>query len=665
MRQVIAPLFLAACFAFAQLPVPTGSPKLTYATYAGAAQYSAYSGVAVDPSGFAYVSGSGPVSDSTCTFLTKLNQAGTDAVWSICTPFTEVDGIALDVSGSIYVIGTNSHLIGNALSRDPSTVIKFTADGQTTVYSVQISGAYATAISVDTSGAVYLAGQADMSTFQTIPGANSSNPASSTFAEKLNPDGTVAYATGIDLLSVGGITVDSIGQAWVAGAACFPIQGVVNLICDTTRLGTASAIRKLDAQGVNVLVAVTFGGGGRGVDAGVNDDRATGVKVDPFDAVWFVGADGSGRVPVTPGALVSQGGPYAIKLSPSGDVQYGTYLGSVVSAYTTPLAIDLAGNPYFVLNTSNLASVLLHLNVDGSPVLSSQNLSVTSQGIAIDGNGGLYTATSIAPPGIPGNPNSFCPTTPGAYQPLNGVYQPFAAGPGICVAKFDLTQNATAQVGNPVNAASLLPSAVAPGELISIPGVNLPSNPVVSFDGIRAPILYSDANRITTVIPFNVRSTMTALEIVGVGGRNLYVWPASPGLFTADGSGSGQLHARNADGTLNSSANPAVAGSTVTLYMTGAGAMTPNVADGTPGPVAPPFPTPYLNVTATVNNISATVLGAFQAPGRVAGVLQVDVAIPVGTSSGDALVAVAVGNAPYENFPTIARTTIAVQKPSE
>ena len=45
----------------------------------------------------------------------------------------------------------------------------------------------------------------------------------------------------------------------------------------------------------------------------------------------------------------------------------------------------------------------------------------------------------------------------------------------------------------------------------------------------------------------------------------------SPGLFTVDGSGSGQVAAVNQDGSLNNGANPAKAGSIVTLYATGQG----------------------------------------------------------------------------------------------
>ncbi len=56
----------------------------------------------------------------------------------------------------------------------------------------------------------------------------------------------------------------------------------------------------------------------------------------------------------------------------------------------------------------------------------------------------------------------------------------------------------------------------------------------------------------------------------------------SPGLFTVDGSGSGQIAAVNQDGSLNNGANPAKAGRVVTLYATGQGVVSSMPLDGQP-----------------------------------------------------------------------------------
>ena len=51
-----------------------------------------------------------------------------------------------------------------------------------------------------------------------------------------------------------------------------------------------------------------------------------------------------------------------------------------------------------------------------------------------------------------------------------------------------------------------------------------------------------------------------------------------PGIFTIEGTGSGQAIVQNADGTLNSSSNLAAKGSTISILATGAGQNTPDSA---------------------------------------------------------------------------------------
>jgi len=87
-----------------------------------------------------------------------------------------------------------------------------------------------------------------------------------------------------------------------------------------------------------------------------------------------------------------------------------------------------------------------------------------------------------------------------------------------------------------------------------------------------------------------------------------------PALFTASGGGSGQAEALNQNGTLNSAANPAAAGSTVALFATGAaGSM----------------------LAVTIQGESAAVQSVSTA---TAGVEQIDVQIPTGLASGTASV---------------------------
>ena len=58
-----------------------------------------------------------------------------------------------------------------------------------------------------------------------------------------------------------------------------------------------------------------------------------------------------------------------------------------------------------------------------------------------------------------------------------------------------------------------------------------------------------------------------------VGDCGVRVSCTATALFTADGSGSGPLDARNQEETINSIGNPVSAGATVGLFMNGAGAV--------------------------------------------------------------------------------------------
>jgi uncharacterized protein (TIGR03437 family) len=90
--------------------------------------------------------------------------------------------------------------------------------------------------------------------------------------------------------------------------------------------------------------------------------------------------------------------------------------------------------------------------------------------------------------------------------------------------------------------------------------------------------------------------------------------------------------------------------------MTGVGQMVPAMEDGSTGPLLPPYPVTLNYLSATVNRVSTPVVYAYQAPGRVAGIVQVGVLVPPSTAPGDATVAVAVGSA----SPRVSQTATIV-----
>ncbi len=252
---------------------------------------------------------------------------------------------------------------------------------------------------------------------------------------------------------------------------------------------------------------------------------------------------------------------------------------------------------------------------------------------------------------------------------------------GDSLATVDIVVANAAVIGAVVDAASYATGTVtAPdigtvsrGELVTIFGSNLgPATPApmsitaggfvdttsasgvsVTVDSRPAPLIYVSENQISIQIPYE--AVIGPSNVVAVtNGSNppitatVTVAATAPGLFTADGSGTGQAAALNYSATtklytLNSSTNLAKIGDTVILYLTGEG-----VFDSTPllggssdtGFVIPPglASTPQVNPLPTVmiGGVDASAGVAYAGPvvGSIIGVLQINVVVPVGSTTG-------------------------------
>lgn len=230
-----------------------------------------------------------------------------------------------------------------------------------------------------------------------------------------------------------------------------------------------------------------------------------------------------------------------------------------------------------------------------------------------------------------------------------------------------------------VNAATYADGPVAPGELVTIFGygvgpasgaaMNTGSAAVatqlaesrVLFDNTPAPLLYTRSDQVNAVVPYSIAgrsSTRVRMEYLGLT-SDAFLVPvatASPGIFTMDGSGTGQGAILNQDSSVNSAANPAQPGSVVVIYATGAGLMNPAVPDGAITGTDP-LPKPVAPMTVTIGDIGAQVLYAGAAPGLVAGALQVNALIPAGVVVGPRVsVLLTIGN-----ISSQAGVTVAIQ----
>jgi uncharacterized protein (TIGR03437 family) len=350
----------------------------------------------------------------------------------------------------------------------------------------------------------------------------------------------------------------------------------------------------------------------------------------------------------TPGASVTSQVAFSSQASPvSGvqfDVQYDNSAMSLVAMLGDPARIS-GKNLYTVDLASNKKRFLIiGLNQtsipDGTLINLFVNLSPTAPA-------GVYALTLSNVSGTDASGNALSVTgTDGAVTVSAGSVAPL-------------------QPNGVLNAASLLPGPVAPGELVTLIGSGIgpvsvqqstgPSSGTVLagtsvlFNGVAAPLLYASPDQINAIVPYSVAGNATTQVTVTAQGKTiasvtLVTATTAPSIFTLDSTGVGPGAILNQDSSVNSQSNPASKGSVISIYASGAGQTYPPGVDGQISNAVLPAPT--LPVSVQIGGQNAIVLYAGAAPELVAGVLQVNVLVPSDVSSGPAVpVVLTVGGA--------------------
>ena len=189
----------------------------------------------------------------------------------------------------------------------------------------------------------------------------------------------------------------------------------------------------------------------------------------------------------------------------------------------------------------------------------------------------------------------------------------------------------------------------------------------VFVGGVAAPLLYASSSQINLQIPSATPAgSFQEFQVVRAStGQILASWlfridSGSPGLFTANATGAGQLAATNADGTPNDGTHPAKAGTFITLYGTGQGLVDGLPPDGQPNPPGehPTAARPRVFINADFVPDSDVQYSGL-APGFV-GLWQINVKIPANAPPADVSVFVQFQGlvSSQDQFGTVRRTTI-------
>ncbi len=274
------------------------------------------------------------------TFILKLDPTGSQILYSVLLSRSLGQSIAVDALGSAYVSGIAAPTALSGIPSFPLTsgvfsntvpanagggaafAAKLSPDGSTLLYSTLLQQPSSpapgfqvinpTKIAVDSTGALYIGGQATvrgfdpnitsswmplpvtLGAFHTAPGA--------AFVLKLNPNASgLDYATYIDGVigpnlptgSVAGIAVDSSGDAFVAGTSS---GGTF-----TTTPGAYQAavgdgfVMELNPSGTAPIYSTFFGAPGAGT-------KISSIALDSHGEAIIAGSAG-GSLPITPGAF--------------------------------------------------------------------------------------------------------------------------------------------------------------------------------------------------------------------------------------------------------------------------------------------------------------------------------------------------------------------------
>jgi len=274
-------------------------------------------------------------------------------------------GIIVDSSGSAYLTGytKSSNLPTTPGSFDPghngdhdAFVAQLSTDGSELIYSTFLGGSGSDggySVVVDEAGNAYVTGYTGSTNFPTSSGSydvsfNGPSDGFDAFVVKLNPAGSgLIYSTYLGGGSTDGgheIVVDGAGNAYVTGrteSANFPSK--IGSF-DTSHNGSADAfVVKLNQNGSGLSYATFLGGS--------SDDGSNGIAMDGAGNAYVSGSTESYNFPTTVGAFdtIYNGDKdtFVLKLNAAGSAPvYGTFLGgaSLDSGYA--IAVDNAGNAY-------------------------------------------------------------------------------------------------------------------------------------------------------------------------------------------------------------------------------------------------------------------------------------------------------------------------------
>jgi uncharacterized protein (TIGR03437 family) len=507
-------------------------------------------------------------------------------------------GLALDSSGNLYIADSTNQRIRKISGGTITTVAGngtggYSGDGKAATSAELL---YPSGVAVDSSGNIYIA-----DTFNHVIREVTTNGDINTIAG----DNTGGYtgdtgaATAAELEFPTSVAVDSSGNVYIADSGNNVIREVSGGIINTV-IGT------VPNQQLNDPVSILLDGLGN-----LYIVEQSGYKISKFNfaASTLTLVAGNGYIGYTgdngPAVDAALDEPSGLALDANGYLYFCDADNSVVRK------ISPSGIITTIAGTTIGGRITPGYYGDGGPATSA--LLNFPRGIAVDAKGNVYIADTVNYAVRWLQPQTPAIATGGVVNAASFTAQ---LSPGALASVFGSNFTGT---GQDAIATLPLPS--------SLGGIS------VQVNGVNAPVLYASSTQVNFQIPWETK-TGAAAVVVSVNGiasaaLNVNIQAAAPGLFV---QGSHAI-VQNSDYSLNSSSDPAKVGSAIYVYLTGAGPVSNQPADGAAAGSSP-VSTDTSTATAIIGGMSATVSFAGLAPGFV-GLWQFNIVVPSGLTQGD------------------------------